>query len=477
MSEVTLVQINDSHAYLYDHPEAFSGPHGTVYRQAGGYARIARLLGQWRRERALLFLDCGDTLHGTYPAVKTGGALLVPLLNRLGIEAMTGHWEFAYGPAGFQERARELHYPVLACNVFDQRSGAPLFAPFQIFEVGATRVGVIGVACNIVDKTMPHGFSQGVFFTLGVEAIAPLAARLRRDERVDLVVLLSHLGLPQDLKLLGMTPGIDVCLSGHTHHRLFSPMRVGGTLVIQSGSHGSFLGRLDLTVERGRVTAYRHELVEVSADIAPDPAMDEAVREALKPFQEETGEIVGEAQGPFDRFAMWESTADNLLLSAVTEKVGVPLGFSQAWRYGAPIPAGPMRRGALSDWVPMNPPVSVVTLKGAEIRSLIEQNLERTFAADAFAQMGGYVKRAIGMRAYVKLENPPGSRVQALYIGAEPCRDEGRYEACFLTEQAVPLGVGEDRRSLGLGAADVLCGYIQAKRLVDPRLYGTYQIL
>ncbi len=283
MPEMTLVQINDSHAYLYEHPEAFASAGGTVYRNAGGYARLATLLATWRQGAPVLFLDWGDTLHGTWPVVATQGALLPPLLNRLGIAAMTGHWEFAYGPRGFRDRARALDYPVLACNVYDERSGAPLFSPCEIFEVGGCRVGVIGVACNIVDKTMPESFSEGVFFTLGMEVIAPLAARLRRDDGVDLVVLLSHLGLPQDLKLLGMTPGIDVCLSGHTHNQLFAPMRAGGALVIQSGAQGVFLGRLDPSGEGGKMRAYHYELVEVAAGIAPDAAMADAVSEALRP--------------------------------------------------------------------------------------------------------------------------------------------------------------------------------------------------
>lgn len=477
MPEITLVQINDSHAYLYEHPEAFATGRGTVYRTAGGYARIASLLARWRADAEILFLDCGDTLHGTWPAVESGGVILPPLLNRLGIAAMTGHWEFAYGPAGFQERSRALDYPVLACNVYDERSGAPLFPPYRIFEVGGCRVGVIGVACNIVDKTMPARFSEGAFFTLGLEVIAPLAARLRRDEKVDLVVLLSHLGLPQDLKLLGMTPGIDVCLSGHTHNRLFAPVRAGNTLVIQSGSHGSFLGRLDLQIEGGRISGYRHELVEVGPDIVPDPGMAEAVCEVMRPYEEERTAVQGEAQGGFDRFAMWESTADNLLLAAIRAKTGVPLVFSNAWRYGAPIPAGPITRGALRDWVPMNPPVSAVTLSGTQLRGLIEQNLERTFAADPFQQMGGYVKRALGLRAYVKIENPPGARLQALFVGDAPVRDDARYEASFLTEQAVPPGVGEGRRPLGLKAADVLCDYVAAQRSLRPELHGTYVLI
>lgn len=64
---------------------------------------------------------------------------------------------------GFGTGHAPLDDPVLACNVYDERSGAPLFSPCEIFEVGGCRVGVIGVACNIVDKTMPKSFSEGVF--------------------------------------------------------------------------------------------------------------------------------------------------------------------------------------------------------------------------------------------------------------------------------------------------------------------------
>ncbi len=477
MGEFTLIQINDSHAYLYGHPEAFAGPQGVTYREAGGYARIRTLVSALQRQRECLFLDCGDTLHGTRAAVASRGRILVPLLNRLGIQAMTGHWEFAYGPAGFHEIAQELSYPVLACNVYDERTGASLFPPYALFEVAGLRVAVIGIASNIVDKTMPPAFSAGAFFTLGTEVVGALARRVRRDERADVVVLLSHLGLPQDLKLLQQTTGIDVCLSGHTHNRLFSPYRVGDTLVVQSGSHGSFLGRLDLSVEHGRVTGFRHELIEVGADVPPDPDMAASVAGALEPYAEARGERLGEALGAFDRFRMWESTADNLLLEAVAEATGIPLALTNAWRYGAPIVPGPVTRGALEDLVPMNPPVSSVTLTGAEIRALIEQNLERTFAADPFAQMGGYVKRAHGLKAYIKLENPPGERVQALYIGSRRARDEAHYEAAFLTEQAVPAGFGTNRRALGRGAADVLCEFVRRAGRVAPACHDTYHLL
>src|SRR5690349_5047182 len=169
IQRLTIIQMNDTHAYLDLHPELFWTSDGAVYRPAGGYARIATLVKQIRAERggSVLFLDNGDTLHGTFPAIDTKGQALVPLLNTLRLDAMTAHWEFAYGPQTFKRRAAELRHPVLAANVFDQATGTSFFPPFIVQEVGGLRVGIVGLASNIVDKTMPPHFSEGLSFTLG----------------------------------------------------------------------------------------------------------------------------------------------------------------------------------------------------------------------------------------------------------------------------------------------------------------------
>ncbi len=124
---VTLVQINDSHGYLDLHLEWFPGPHGAEYRRAGGYARIASVLKQIRKETKgkVLFLDNGDTFHGTYPVVKSRGEALVDIMNQLRPQAMTAHWDFAYGPKQLQTLASKLTYPVLAMARQDERKARP----------------------------------------------------------------------------------------------------------------------------------------------------------------------------------------------------------------------------------------------------------------------------------------------------------------------------------------------------------------
>ena len=87
-------------------------------------------------------------------------------------------------------------------SVFDQATGDNFFPPFIVREISGLRVGIVGLASNIVDKTMPPHFSEGLSFTLGRDELPGIVARLRIEERVDLVVLLSHLGFPQDMQIL-----------------------------------------------------------------------------------------------------------------------------------------------------------------------------------------------------------------------------------------------------------------------------------
>ncbi|MDX5418828.1 MAG: bifunctional metallophosphatase/5'-nucleotidase, partial [Hymenobacteraceae bacterium] len=191
-TNLTILQLNDTHAYLEPHQEVFWENGGQVFRQAGGFARIAGYLQQLRREQngAVLALDCGDTFHGTYPAVATKGEVMPPILNALGLSAMTAHWEFAYGPEQFKKLTSQLNYPMLAINIYDKQTDELVYKPYIVQELNGLKVGIIGIACNIVDKTMPPHFSEGLRFSLGNEELPSYVQKLREDENTDLIVLI-----------------------------------------------------------------------------------------------------------------------------------------------------------------------------------------------------------------------------------------------------------------------------------------------
>jgi S-sulfosulfanyl-L-cysteine sulfohydrolase len=180
IKRLTVFQMNDSHGYLEPHYEHFWSGHHVEYRKAGDYARIATLLNEKCREEQFLTFDCGDTFHGTYLPVKTRGRAMLPILNAMGFDAMTVHWEFAYGPKEFPGLARELKYPVLAINCYKKTTGDLVFSPFTFLEKNGLLIGVIGIASNIVDKAMPEHFSQGLRFTLGREELPGYIKLLRK---------------------------------------------------------------------------------------------------------------------------------------------------------------------------------------------------------------------------------------------------------------------------------------------------------
>ncbi|KLK89402.1 5'-nucleotidase [Methanoculleus sediminis] len=459
---LTLLQVNDSHGYLEPHQELFYAGGPPEYRTAGGYARIAALLEDARDERPgrVLAFDCGDTIHGTYPAVQSEGEALVPVLNALAFDAMTAHWEFAYGPEQFRKVAGRLDYPVLADNCYDDATGNPVFPPYTVCETDDLQVGVIGIAATIVDKVMPDSFSEGIHFSLGNAELPGHIAHLRNEEGVDLVVVISHLGFPQEVKLARETDGIDVLLSGHTHNRLFEPAVVNDTVIIQSGCHASFLGRLDLTVENRRITGFDHELIVVGEEVRPHPEVEEMVEGVMEPHREYLSRVVGETRTGLNRNTVLEATMDNLLLQALIDATGAEMAFSNGWRYGAPVPPGPVTMNDLWDIIPVNPPVSTTEITGRELRGMMEENLERTFSRDPYQQMGGYVKRCMGVNLYCKIENPPGLRIQEFFAAGKRLELDAVYHAAFVTGQGVPPKYGKNRENLEIHAIEALERYL-----------------
>src|SRR5690554_2235514 len=126
---------------------------------------------------------------------------------------MTAHWDFAYGIDGLKEILKELSYPMVAVNAYDEKSNELVFNPYIIKEVNDLKVGIIGIAATIVDKVMPQHSSEGIYFTSGNVDLPKHIDNLKEEKEVDLIIVLSHLGFAQDVKLSQEVSGIDVLLS------------------------------------------------------------------------------------------------------------------------------------------------------------------------------------------------------------------------------------------------------------------------
>jgi len=473
---LTILQMNDSHAYLDLHNEYFWKDGEEIYKKVGGYGRITRFFNNVKKEmgsNSVITLDNGDTIHGTYPVVKSKAEVMIPILNKMGFDAWTAHWDFAYGPDYLVDFAKKLKYPLLAINVYDESTDELIFPPYKIVNKNGIKIGLIGIANTTVDKTMPDHFSKGVYLTIGKEELPYTIKELRQEKNVDLVVVFAHLGFPQEVHIVKEVDGVDVLVSGHTHNRLYNPARVNDTLIIQSGCHGSFVGRLDLDVQEGGINDFNHELVVIESSIQPNKEIQEIVDEIMKPHRKMLTEVVGETKIGLARDNVMETTMDNLLLKAMIHVSGAQIAFSNGWRYGAAVPPGKIIKQDLWNIIPVNPPISVCDITGKELMEMIESNLEHTFSRDPLNQMGGYVKRCYGINVYFKIENAKGLRIQEFFVGNERLQEDTLYNACFVTTQGIPAKYGKNRKDLNINAIEALENYIKENSPVNPKIVGT----
>ncbi len=457
--DLSIAYLNDVHGYLETHPELFYKGDTEIIEMAGGYARIASLINDIRTNSShTLLFDGGDTFHGTLPLVESKGKAILPILNKMGFSAMVGHWDFGYGSKQLKHLISELNFPMLGVNIYNE-DGRLFLPPYIITEVEDLRIGVIGICSDIIDKTMPKHFSKGLKITNGTKELPEYINKLK-NERADLIILLSHNGFPQDMALLKNTPGIDVCLSAHTHNRLYETVIINNTILIQCGCHGSFLGHLQLNIQEKKIAAHDYKLIKVAEAIVADKEIENIVNEIMKPYQNLKRTVRGKTLALLHRYNTINSSMDNLLLSAIKFVSNTDLAFSNGWRYGAPIADGRITEWDLYNIIPMNPPVSTVDLTGLEIIEMLEENLERTFSPHPMNQLGGYVKRCLGLKINMRIENPKGYRIQEIFAGDEPLDKNQYYKTSFVTSQGVPEKFGRHRAEMPINAVTAMTEFL-----------------
>jgi S-sulfosulfanyl-L-cysteine sulfohydrolase len=391
------------------------------FGKLGGFAHLKTLIDRLRSDagdgRSLL-LDGGDLWQGSGLANAMQGADMVEAANLLGIEAMTGHWEFTYGEKALRDNLARFKGEFLAQNVFlteeaafndakafDSASGR-VFKPATIKELGGYRVAVIGQAFPYVPIAHPRRFTPDWTFGIRDDELQKLVDRLRSDDKVDSVLLLSHNGMDVDLKLASRVTGIDVILGGHTHDAVPQPIPVanagGTTLVTNAGSNGKFLGVLDLELTKGRLANVRYRLLPVFSELLkPDPAMQALIDRLRGPQSPDFGEKITTADRLLYRRGNFGGSVDQLICDALRGEFDAEIALSPGFRWGNSIlPGQPvMMEDVLSETAISYPQTYALSMTGSQIKDILEDVCDNLFNADPYYQQGGDMVR-IGGFAY-----------------------------------------------------------------------------
>jgi len=437
------------------------------YGRLGGLDRTATLIKAIRAERGdgnVLLLDGGDTWQGSYTSLKTQGADMVSAMKLLKPDAMVGHWEFTFGKDRVEELIEEMGYPFLGGNVFDTEWDEQVFESTAFFERGGVNVAVIGQHFPYTPIANPRHMVEGWSFGIRPDKIQA-NVDAAREAGAEIIVLLSHNGFDVDQKIAATVTGIDVILTGHTHDAIPQAIRINDTLLLSSGSHGKYLGRIDLKVEAGRVVDAASTVIPVFSDvITPDAEMAAHIDALRAPYEAECNRVIGTAGALLYRRGNFNGSWDDVICDAIRQERDVDIALSPGFRWGTTLLAGqPITIDDMYTQTSMNyPAVYRMEFTGKQLKDILEDVCDNLFNPDPFFQQGGDMVRVGGMRYRCAPKASMGSRISDMVL----TRNGAPIEA----EKSYMVGgwasVNPDTK--GPAIYDLLENYITAKGVVTP---------
>ena len=447
------------------------------FGKMGGIAHMKTYLDHVRKERGaenVLFLDSGDTWQGTGVALKTRGEAIVKSQNYLGVDVMTGHWEFTYGKERVMELIEMLDAKFVAQNVigndpFEDDYEELIFEPYTIQEKGGAKIGIIGQAFPFTSTANPKEFTEGWSFGIRPETLQDYVNELRKEHKVDCVVVISHDGFSVDQEVARMVHGIDFILSGHTHDPSPKPIVINGTVVVIAGSHGKFVGRLDIDASNGKVNDYEYKLVPIASNLIPaDPEGVKLVNELYAPYDKDLNEVLGTTKNILYKRDTFFSTFDELINNAIMDEMKCDMAFTPGYRWGTTVLAG--------DEILMDnvyemcgityPNVYTFDLTGKQIANLLEDIADNVFNANPLYQQGGDMSRLGGVTYSIAIAGEAGKRISKLEIGGKPIDLKKTYKVSSWGGNLQNAGENLQKDKIR-PVYDVTRDYIKRQKVVD----------
>jgi sulfur-oxidizing protein SoxB len=427
-----------AHAFTYLDFEKAARRYGKI----GGFAYLATLVKLMKASRpGALLLDGGDTWQGSATSLWTNAQDMVDAGKLLGVDVMTGHWEFTYG----MERVKEVvekdfkgKIEFLAQNIKTNDFGDPVFKPYVMREINGVPCAIIGQAFPYTPIANPRYLVADWSFGIQDENMQKVVDEVRA-KGAQVVVLLSHNGMDVDLKMATRVRGIDAIFGGHTHDGVpvAVPVANGGntaggkTLVTNAGSNSKFLGVMDLDVKGGKVVDYRYRLLPVFANqLKADPEMDALITKVRKPYEAKLAEKLAVSDGLLYRRGNFNGSWDQLICDALMDVQGAEIAFSPGFRWGTTLlPGDTITRELMMDQLAITYPYATLTeMTGATIKTILEDVADNLFNPDPYYQQGGDMVRVGGLAYTCDPAQKIGSRISDMRLSGKAIESGKTYK-------------------------------------------------
>jgi 2',3'-cyclic-nucleotide 2'-phosphodiesterase (5'-nucleotidase family) len=491
---ITLLITSDIHAQLHTHDEFFWEQEKPVFRRRGGLAVLKTMVEHYRLQdpESTLLIDGGDFFHGSAVATFTEGEALIPILNAFDYDLiLPGNWEVVYKKRKMLYDMGHSNAAKVCANMYHRTTGEEngelIFPPYWVRYIGGVKLGIIGYTDHLTPRRQSPAYSEGIRFEHADKNVARYIRLLREVEGCAVVLLLTHMGLAQQVGLANnpAVAGADFILGADTHERVREPIQGKYSKVVECGAFGSFLGRLELRVEQGRLVDSRYELLDVDpGKYKPDPKVKALVEAAAAPFGKDLGTVIGTSTTPLVRYFVMESPMDNLITDAIHWKLKPDIALSNGFRFCQPLAVDPktgradITREFLWNMLPVDSEAKTGYVTGRQLWDWLEQELQNAFAPDPARRFGGWFVRFAGMEVNFTIGNTFGKRVNRVTVKGEPldfsrsyliaaCEREGDPDdtLCRIEKVASP-------KRTGLQMHGIIEEYLAGHSPVSPRLEG-----
>ncbi len=456
----------EAYAFTYNNFEELAAKYG----KTGGFGQIKTVLDSLRESAGgiqnTLTVDGGDTWQGSGTSLWTRGADMVEACNILGVDVMVGHWEFTYKEEETLKNIGFFKGDFLGQNVriledalmgdkymtmtekydgnglYDEDNALP-FKPYVIKNVGGHRIAVIGQAFPRTSNANPQKyFFPDWSFGLREAEMNELVADIRKNEKPDAVILVSHNGMDVDIKMASRVVGIDAIFGGHTHDGMPKPVEVknpgGMTVVTNAGCSGKYIGVMDLDIKNHKVVGYNYKMLPILTDfIKPDAQMVSFINKTRgqkytkdiiearsnkmsnnpsrvgKTYDQILTEKLCTTEQTLYRRSNFMGTWDQVLVNSLREEHDADFAMSAGVRWGTSVPAGHdvTMEDLMTNTSMTYGETYVSEMKGSQLKETLEGIAENLFVQDPYLQSGGDMVRMGGLDYTIDPAKGLGERI------------------------------------------------------------------
>ncbi|MEI7483427.1 MAG: bifunctional UDP-sugar hydrolase/5'-nucleotidase [Ignavibacteriota bacterium] len=423
--ELSILHWNDFHARNVPYQISKKKDGQTTTYFVGGTGSVLGYLNKFRDSNSLV-LNGGDDYQGSPISSITNGFSQIELLKMYNLDAfVVGNHEFDYGAAVLDSGLKTANFDVLSANLYLPKEQRTFGKSYVIKEKNGIKIGIIGVSPeDLKSLTLPKNVASLV--VLNTDSVITANLKVLKKEKCNLIVLLSHNGADKDTVYAKKFHDIDIIVGGHSHTPIYKPKVVDGIIIVQAGSYGKFLGKLDLKVdiEKDTVVSYFGKLNETVLDSAIfDKTAGDKVNEMLASIEPEMKKVIGKLDIDWKKGNCGQWNADALRTMFKTD-----IAFMNAGSIRKDMLKGNITVGDIWEINPFGNNIMTFTVKGSTVKKMMANNI-RMSAKDE--ELSGYdMIIESGMKIIVNsslLSDQSDSFIKSIEINGKPIEMDKDY--------------------------------------------------